>query len=195
MQLNNATPHGRSAGAIARSLSVLLLATLWGCGSPTFDPGPPPAPRDRGTVELDESEPPTLVDIERHQFSRTARDPFSPPFLTEAGPGLDRAVEMDCDPATNPLGLFEARQLRLLGLITGTPVPRALIVPPGTSQAIIATEGARIGPRCTRRIEVIRDNEVVISTFGDEDDRRRVILVLSEQPIDAEVERNGNDED
>ena len=67
-----------------------------------------------------------------------------------------------CDLERDPLGETSVDQLSLIGLVTGTAAPRAMIRAYGEGQAFIVREGARIGPHCSSAIFAIRDNEVVI---------------------------------
>jgi Tfp pilus assembly protein PilP len=119
-------------------------------------------------------------EIDRHVFSDTARDPFTPPLVEPTAPTNANAVKPDCDPVADPLGLIAPEQLRLIALITGTAQPRAMFNTQGSSPGIIAQEGAKVGPSCSARITDIRDNEVVIEHQSLlEDERVETILVLN----------------
>lgn len=187
--------HPTPLGILMGVLVVLFgLAVLPACGGSTDTEEPPPRSRDRagqadrgaGAQSL---ELPSITDVQRHSFARNARDPFTAPVLQDTTTRTDRVFETDCDADSDPIGMVTAQSLRVLGLLTGTAVPKALVLAGNDAQAHIVTEGTRVGPRCSNRIVEIRDNEVVIAPFGaDDDERRRIILVLSEQPVDAEIE-------
>lgn len=181
---------GRARSWLPVQLMVVLALVLIGCDTPEPPTLRAPSERARPAAEPTEAQaPPAISDIERHRFARTARDPFAMPLI-EAAVGGDRTFEADCDAESDPLGFTEASRIRLLGLITGTATPRALVLA-GSPQAIIATEGMRVGPRCSQRIIEIRDNEVVIGPFGaDDDERRRTILVLSQQQVEAQIDED-----
>jgi Tfp pilus assembly protein PilP len=133
-----------------------------------------------------------ITEIDRHAFSVTSRDPFTPPVREASqGPGPTELPTPDCDIELDPLGETEVARLTLVGLITGTPVARAMFTIPGSSQAIFVTEGAKIGPTCSNRIVDIRDNEVVIEQMTTiEEDRTETILTLNEERIDEALFTN-----
>lgn len=143
---------------------------------------PPPAPT---TTSL-------ITEIDRHSFSVSSRDPFTPPVREAAEvSGNIETITPDCDIELDPLGETEVARLNLVGLITGTPVARAMFTIPGSSQAIFVTEGAKIGPSCSNRIVDIRDNEVVIEQMTSiEEDRTQTILTLNEERIDQALFTN-----
>ena len=56
------------------------------------------------------------------------------------------------------------------------------------SQAVIVSEGAKIGPDCTNRITDIRDNEVVVTQMSfNEAERVETVLILNEERLAAEI--------
>lgn len=85
------------------------------------------------------------------------------PFIFE--PPLAVAEKRDEARVLEPLENYEINQLRLVGLVTGTAVPRAMFLDKDTF-GHIAKEGDRIG-RDGGRITEIRQNEVEITIAKD----------------------------
>ncbi len=131
-----------------------------------------------------------INEIDRQAFTPESRDPFSPPRPTRSGgpnPTPD-AVVPDCNIDDDPLGETDLSELALMALITGTPVPRAMFTANRDSQAVIVSEGAKIGPDCTNRITDIRDNEVVVTQMSfNEAERVETVLILNEERLAAEI--------
>ncbi len=174
-------------------LSFALLA-LAACGGGDDDrmemPAPPPAAAPAAEAAEEEETVETRISAmmatnERATFSVDTRDPFSPPRpeVVNDGPNPD-GPGIDCDLATHPLGQTDVASLELMGLITGTPVPRAMFTETGSRQAVMVTEGSMIGPNCTNRITNIRDNEVVIEprTVG-ETQTSEIVLILNDDRL------------
>jgi Tfp pilus assembly protein PilP len=170
-----------------------VLVALAACGGGDDDrmemPAPPPAAAPAAAVEEEETVETRISAMmatnERATFSVDTRDPFSPPrpdVVDINGPS--GGPEIDCILADQPLGQTPVEELELIGLITGTSVPRAMFVSDGTRQAIMVTEGSLVGPNCTNRITNIRDNEVVIEprTVG-ETQASPIILVLNDDRL------------
>jgi Tfp pilus assembly protein PilP len=94
-------------------------------------------------------------------------------------------IAPDCDLEIDPLGETSLSQLTLQGLMTGTPVPRAMFTAPSQPQAVFVTEGAKVGPRCGYRLIDIRDNEVVFEELTSvEEVRTQTVLTLNANRID-----------
>jgi Tfp pilus assembly protein PilP len=150
--------------------------------APAAAPAPAPEATQVGAI---------VNEIDRHGFDMAARDPFTPPPPPE-GPGTGgSSIEVECDPEAEPLGNYTLQEIQLLGLITGTPVPRAMFNVPSApgGRAVIVGEGAKIGPRCGSRIADIRDNEVVVEQMSAiEAERVETILTLNATRIEAEIE-------
>ena len=136
-------------------------------------PPPPPAPAEPApepeqTEETVETRVAAMMATnERATFAVDTRDPFTQP-RPERGPdgGLEGPdVARDCEILEQPLGQTEVDELELIGLITGTAVPRAMFLARGDRQAVMVTEGDSVGPNCSNRITSIRDNEVVIEPY------------------------------
>ena len=175
---------------------VLVGALGTACGGGDDDrmemPAPPPPPAAEPAAEAVEEEETVETRVaammatnDRATFAVDTRDPFTPPrpeVSASGGPG-DTTV-IDCFIDDQPLGQTAVDQLQLIGLITGTAVPRAMFLSLGGSQAVMATEGDLVGPNCTNRITNIRDNEVVIEphTVG-ETASSPIILALNDDRL------------
>lgn len=159
-----------------------------------YEPPPPPAPT-QNTASNDRDEEEESVESrvaammetnDRATFGIETRDPFTQPRPTVDRPLGDgpRQVGPDCDTNVDPLGKTELESLEIMGLVTGTALPRAMFLTPGSRQAVIVTEGALAGPDCTNRLVDIRDNQVVFEqiTMGEED-RVETVLELNEHRI------------
>lgn len=166
-----------------RMLQLLLCAlplafTAPGCGS---DEGPAevPAwmnqgasggtstPQADGVGPEQNSVQAVAQNLERRRFGIEARDPFMHPIevqpIDTVGTGEITNLDVpDCVVDQHPLGQTQPRALTLIALVTGTAVPRAMFNVGSDPQAVIVSEGARIGPNCTGEIREIRENEVVI---------------------------------
>lgn len=188
----------RSVARRVMPLMVMLpfLVTSVGCdllGGEEPSAPPPPAPRrERAATPppAPEASEPQRFDIERQTFSSLSRDPFSKPWRPVMTTG-SVAVQRECETEDEPLGFTLPGDLRLIGLITGTPVPRAMFQSEGRGdgKALIVTEGALVGPRCSQRITEIRDNEVVVTQLSDvEEERTQTIIPLTRTTVDAEVD-------
>jgi Tfp pilus assembly protein PilP len=176
-------------------MSCLVAVGAWaGCEGDTggFEPPPPPPPR-AAAVAAQAVAPPTpatslINEIDRNPFATSARDPFTPPQRDEAEVQGAAEIAPDCDLELDPLGETNINQLTLLGILTGTAVPRAMFLVPGTRQALFVTEGARVGPRCSFRVVDIRDNEVVFEQLTSiESERQQSILTLHQERVAAEI--------
>jgi Tfp pilus assembly protein PilP len=133
----------------------------------------PPAAVEAEPVEQEETVETRVAAMmannDRAEFDADTRDPFSPPRPeTATGRGVTE-TPIDCEILDQPLGRADVAELQLIGLITGTPIPRAMFLARGANQAVMVTEGDLVGPNCTNRITNIRDNEVVIEphTVGE----------------------------
>lgn len=128
---------------------------LFGGDSP---PGPPPATPPTTASKPTKAE--TKTETKAEEYRRpdvpigTRRDPFvfAPPKAEVEEENIERQLE--------PLEGFDINQLKLVAILTGTVVPKAMFVDP-TSFGHIAQEEDRIG-RNGGRITDIRDNEVEI---------------------------------
>lgn len=172
--------------------AAIALSALGACGEDEeYVPPPPPAPRQQPAD--DEGEPSVqsrvaaMMEVnDRATFGVETRDPF-----TQPRPNVDRPLGIegsrigpDCNVELDPLGKTELGDIDVMGLVTGTALPRAMFLIPGSRQAIIVTEGALAGPDCSNRLVDIRDNQVVFEqiTMGDEE-RVETILELNQSRI------------
>lgn len=129
------------------------------------------------------------TEIVRTEFTTGSRDPFTAPRVqTTAGGGV-AIDEIECDTALEPLGETDVNSLRLIGLVTGTAVPRAMFANlDARGRAIIVSEGAKIGPRCSSFISEIRDNQIVVTQrSADAETRTETIIQLNRISVTAEV--------
>jgi Tfp pilus assembly protein PilP len=183
-----------------RVSTVLLTGLLVGglgtaCGGGEDDrsalpPAPPPAEVEAEAVDEEETIETRVAAMmatnDRATFAVDTRDPFSPPHpeVTAGGGGEGGDLVVDCFIMDQPLGQTAVDDLELIGLITGTAVPRAMFTSLGNRQAIMVSEGHLVGPNCTNRITNIRDNEVVIEprTVG-ETASSPIILALNDERL------------
>ena len=111
--------------------------------------------------------------FDRRRFATEARDPFMRP-VEQIDPiaAATSAIVIDipdCELEQHPLGETLPQDLTPIALITGTAIPRAMFRTSDEPQAIIVSEGSRLGPSCTSEIREIRENEViVVMRSGDE---------------------------
>lgn len=154
----------------------------------------PPAPRSSAAAASTTAAaaPATVVeqllqDTQRSASLREARDPFMPYYKRpEAGP--TELVARTCDLVLHPLGDTELSNIKLAGLITGTPVPRAMILVTGNPQAFMLTEGALAGGDCNYKLTEIRENEIVwVQQSMVEEDRVEVPITLNDIKVNAQV--------
>lgn len=158
-----------------------------GAEAPAEQTAPPPAEEPAEASQISA----VVNEIDRHGFDIAARDPFTPPPPPEGPQGVGAQIEVECDPEVEPLGLYTVQQIRLIGLVTGTPVPRAMFDVPGSpgGRAVIVGEGAKVGPRCGSRISDIRDNEVVVEQLSAiESERVETVLTLNAVRVEASIE-------
>ena len=96
-----------------------------------------------------------VLEYKRPEFPQGRRDPFvfEPPPATVA--------DEQEDYRKGPLEHFEVARLKLIAIVTGTAVPKAMFVD-DTGFGHLAKEGDRIG-RGGGKITAIRDNEVEIT--------------------------------
>lgn len=185
-----------------RVIPFALLATLAlagpssGCGNGDDNYVPPPAPSRPAARAQERAEPESSVQSrvaalveanERALPQADMRDPFMQP-MPERGlnrlAGAGAQVAPDCDTEQHPLGKTTLENLYLMGLVTGTPVPRAMFSIPSSNQAVIVTEGALAGPDCSNRLTDIRDNEAVFEQVTmNEAERSRTVITLRDQRI------------
>ncbi len=171
----------RSTWATARSLSLLALCgavTLAGCGEDEgrlsiASRGAPGAAAQAAAApkaaEAKAAEPEEDSETQyEHEESSQFRDPFRS-FLRE----FQRKAEgpVDEDTPRSPTELYDVGQYKLVGVITGTPVPKAMVVDP-TGYGHMIRPGDRIGKQ-GGRVAAIYGNEVVVRTpnprMGDEE--------------------------
>ena len=187
-----------------RRLSTILLTGLLAgalgtaCGGGGDDdrmamppaPAAPAAPAAEEPAEVEETVETRVAAMmatnERATFAVDTRDPFTQPRPERGAEGIEGNIDLpiDCEVLEQPLGRTEVDDLELIGLITGTAVPRAMLLADGNRQAVMVTEGDLVGPNCTNRITNIRDNEVVIepqASVGDGASPR--ILALNDERL------------
>ncbi len=152
--------------AHSRLLVLVIAATfvVGGCDLFEDDPvAPPPAtptatPEDgaaaKGTAPIPAA-PASLEETKRKEYPQGRRDPFvfTPPPPATADSQEDREL--------GPLEHFKLDALRLVAILTGTSVPKAMFVD-STGFGHVAKEGDRIGTN-GGRITAIRGNEVEIT--------------------------------
>lgn len=180
--------------AMIARLTLIAAATgaLVACGPETEEYVPPPAPTrpaataDDAPEETVEDRVAAMIDTdERTNFGVETRDPFQQPRPQRAaGDGGTIEDTRECDVDAEPLGMTELEDLEVMGLITGTALPRAMFLAGGDAQAIIVTEGALAGPDCTNRLIDIRDNQVVFEQQTmEESGRVETVLEMNEARI------------
>ncbi|MBU6161431.1 MAG: pilus assembly protein PilP [Myxococcales bacterium] len=180
-------------------LAGALIAPLVACG----DDGdgdemqlPPPRPAEQ--VAAAEAAAPAaaaatslITEIDRREFSSGARDPFTPPELQVAEATNETIIRPECNVEVEPLGALELTSVKLIGLLTGTPVPRAIFSIPGQNEAVFVSEGAKLGPDCSFQIVEIRENAVVLEQLTDvEEQRTQTTIPLNPEGIEATVVTN-----
>lgn len=180
--------------------AALAMSALVGCGGGTNDSAPTPlparpaaqpTPANTAAAAPDNTVQAMVAEIERSAFTVEARDPFMPPrpnIRTNTETGDGRLVVRPCDTEEHPLGQTSLDRLTLLGLVTGTPLPRAMFRAGDRDQGIIVTEGTFAGPDCEQELVQIRDNEVVFEqrTTGDTA-RATTVITLNEERVAAEI--------
>ncbi len=151
-------------------LGALATAALAACGSGVEEYEPPPAPAPRAATpatpaaETVQDRVAAMIETnDRPSFGVETRDPFMQPRPTRDGNpiGPDAPLGPDCNLEESPLGQTALDDIRILGLITGTALPRAMVLAGGNPQAQIITEGTLAGPNCTNRLVDIRENQLV----------------------------------
>lgn len=187
----------RRMSQVRVALSVALAAVAMGCGPSGDDYVPPEAPASSSAARR-----PSQEEAEDSVESRVAammetneraipnadmRDPFMQPRPQRGPAGMRGPRDVqgpDCNIEAEPLGKTELEDLTVIGLVTGTALPRAMFRMPGTAQAVIVTEGALAGPDCSNRLIDIRDNEVVFEQVTmSEQDRSITTLQLNESRV------------
>ncbi|MCB9507099.1 MAG: pilus assembly protein PilP [Myxococcales bacterium] len=179
--------------------AAAALVALVGCGEgeDTYQPPPPPAPRAErapaAAPSVEERVAEMMQSLDRATFTNETRDPFMPLTPTSETRRATTDARPDCNLQEEPLGQTRLEQIVLLGIITGTAMPRALVqAGAGTRQAVIMTEGMLAGPNCTQRLVDIRENEIVFRevTF-DDTSFTETILQLSDIRLAAQVDDPG----
>lgn len=142
-------------------LSAGLLLGAMGCEEDAVAPPPPTTPEPKAKPA---AKPKKVVEntddkaYKRPEFlGEKRRDPFlfEPPKVQEGNDlGGDRPLE--------PLEFYGVQELRLVAIVTGTSVPKAMFTDP-SGHGHMAKEGDRIG-RDGGRIAEIRNNEVEVTT-------------------------------
>lgn len=117
-----------------------------------------------------EAAPDDEAPLHEHEESAQFRDPFRS-YLAE----FQRKAEgpVDDDSPRSPTEMYDVGQFTLIGVITGTPVPKAMLQDP-TGFAHVVRPGDRLGKQ-GGRVAAIYGNEVVVTTpnprLGDEEAR------------------------
>lgn len=144
------------------ALIALVAFATTACGIFDDDPVAPPPAAPAPAAEAPPKKPapvvakkPEVEETKRKEYPQGRRDPFvfSPPPPTTEDAQEDREL--------GPLEHFEVNQLKLVAIVTGTALPKAMLVD-STGFGHVAKEGDRIG-RNGGRITAIRDNEVEIT--------------------------------
>jgi Tfp pilus assembly protein PilP len=129
-----------------------------------------------------------ITEIDRREFSPGSRDPFTPPEVQVAETTDETVIRPECNVEVDPLGLLELTSVKLIGLLTGTPVPRAIFSIVGQNEAVFVSEGAKLGPECSFQIVEIRENAVVLEQLTDvEEQRAQTTIPLNPEGIEATV--------
>ena len=129
-----------------------------------------------------------ITEIDRREFSSGSRDPFTPPEVQVAETTDETVIRPECNVEVDPLGLLELTSVKLIGLLTGTPVPRAIFSIVGQNEAVFVSEGAKLGPECSFQIVEIRENAVVLEQLTDvEEQRAQTTIPLNPDGIEATV--------
>ena len=129
-----------------------------------------------------------ITEIDRREFSPGSRDPFTPPEVQVAETTDETVIRPECNVEVDPLGLLELTSVKLIGLLTGTPVPRAIFSIVGQNEAVFVSEGAKLGPECSFQIVEIRENAVVLEQLTDvEEQRAQTTIPLNPDGIEATV--------
>ena len=186
-------------GSRYRQLALTSLVLLGACGD-DGDGGEMQLPPPRLAEEVAEAEaaapaaaaPTSLItEIDRREFALGSRDPFTPPEVEVAETSDATVIRPECDVEVDPLGMLELTSVQLIGLLTGTPVPRAIFIVPGQNEAVFVSEGAKLGPECSFQIVEIRENAVVLEQLTDvEEQRTQTTIPLNPEGIEATVVTN-----
>ena len=181
------------------ALTVALSAL--GCGCESNDTMPMPAPQRpaaaaaaraaaaQAAPAADNTVQAMVAEIDRAAFTVESRDPFMPPRPSDPArlpAGMNET--RPCDLEEHPLGNTPVGDLTLMGLVTGTPLPRAMFSQRSGAKAVIVTEGAFAGDNCNQELVAIRDNEVVfeLRTTGDTG-RATTVIMLNDDRLPAEI--------
>ncbi len=146
-------------------LAVLLLCTACEEEAP-----PPPAPRpkkqDPGLGRADAASQP----VEKYVYSSIGkRDPFRPYFV-------DQALEEEAKQTTRALTdleKYEIEQLKLVGVVTGTSTPSAMVEDP-TGEGHTIMIGTLMGRHGGRVSKIKRDEVVIMEEFRDPATNKKV---------------------
>lgn len=132
-----------------------------------------------------------INEIDRREFPPGSRDPFTPPEVQVAETTDEDVIRPECNVEVDPLGMLDLTAVKLIGLLTGTPVPRAIFSMVGQNEAVFVSEGAKLGPVCSFQIVEIRENAVVLEQLTDvEEQRAQTTIPLNPEGIEATVVLN-----
>jgi type IV pilus assembly protein PilP len=131
-------------------------------------PAPPPPPKKQVTITTrpDAASQP----VEKYIYSPVGkRDPFRPYYV-------DQALEEEAETkgrALTELEKFEIDQLKLVGVVTGTSTPSAMVEDPeGEGHTIVI--GTPIGRHGGRVSKIKRDEVIVMEEFRDPATNKKV---------------------
>jgi hypothetical protein len=181
------------------AMAGVMLATFAGCeddsGSDGMQLPPPRLAEQVAAAEAAAPEPPPqtslITEIDRREFAPSSRDPFTPPEVQVAEESDPVVIRPECNLEIDPLGMTALTSVKLIGLLTGTPVPRAIFSMSGQNEAIFVSEGAKIGPDCSFQIVEIQENAVVVEQLTDvEEQRTQTTIPLNPEGIEATVVTN-----
>lgn len=181
------------------ALAGIVLATFTACEEDSDSDGmqlPPPRLAEQvAAAEAAAPEPPPqtslITEIDRREFAPSARDPFTPPEIQVEQASDDTVIRPECDVEIDPLGMSDLTSVTLIGLLTGTPVPRAIFSIQSQNEAVFVSEGAKIGPECSFQIVEIQENAVVVEQLTDvEEQRTQTTIPLNPEGIEATVVTN-----
>ena len=183
---------------LALALSLPFLA---GCD----DAPPPPPPKPASPAADNKPKPPmpvakkiaTVQEFKRKDWGSAPRDPFT--FVPPAAKSKDEGEDRERGPLEN----FKVNSLKLVAIITGTSVPKAMFTD-DTGFGHVAKEGDRIGTDGAI-ITAIRLNEVEITsdqsqvlgsdidlegeTAGEAPEAQAVPIIIRLSDTDIEVDK------
>ncbi len=147
---------------------ALALAVLPGCEEEAPPPPPPPRPKKQETVaaRAEAASQPS----EKYTYSAVGkRDPFRPYYVDQV---LEEEAQQKGRTLTE-LEHYEIDQLKLVGIVSGTSTPSAMVEDPdGEGHTIVI--GTPIGKNGGRVNRIKRDEVIVMEEFRDPATNKKV---------------------